>query len=176
MARKGAASKPKPKPQVHGQQTLFSAFKLPVIRPAAGDKRPREEAGLSEAGSASELEQRLSESGARPSGEPDSQPQLGRRSSSQARPQPQLAQVLLVLDFEATASQDHSLAPQELIEFSGCLVNSTTLEIEAEFQQYVQPTENPYLNAFTTHLTGITQRMCASAGALNLPCTWHACG
>ena len=52
---------------------------------------------------------------------------------------------------------------QELIEFSGCLLNSSTLEIEAEFQQYVQPTENPLLNAFTTHLTGITQRMCVRA-------------
>ena len=115
MARKPKASAPKPKPLVPGQQTLFAAYKLPASAPAAaavGDKRSREDAEQPAADAF--LEQRLSDSGARPSGEAEAQPPalLGRRSSSQVKQQPQLADVLLVLDFEATASQDHSLAPQ----------------------------------------------------------------
>ena len=107
-----AKAKPKAKPLVVGQQTLFAALKLPSSK-----KRSREdetsEAQESEASAGPQL--RTHDSGARPSGEADSeqsQPALSRRSSSQCKQQPQVADVLLVLDFEATASQDNSIPVQ----------------------------------------------------------------
>ena len=63
----------------------------------------------------------------------------------------------LVLDFEATCDEKVRINPQEVIEFPVICLNSKTLEIEWEFQQYVKPQVHPKLTAFCTSLTGITQ-------------------
>ena len=65
----------------------------------------------------------------------------------------------LVLDFEATCENNKRITPQEIIEFPVLKVNARTLETEAEFHSYVQPTVNTQLTAFCTQLTGITQDM-----------------
>lgn len=61
------------------------------------------------------------------------------------------------MDFEATCDNDRSFGPQEIIEFPGVLLNSETLAVEAEIQQYCRPVQHPTLTAFCTELTGITQ-------------------
>ena len=43
------------------------------------------------------------------------------------------------------------------VEFPAVLLDLCTGEIAAEFQQYVQPQENPRLSDFCRELTGITQ-------------------
>ena len=145
MARKSKAAA-KPKPLVSGQQTLFSA--LGVKPTVTGCKRARstdedQAAGVVE----QELRRRSSlDSGAEPSAtassEPGAQPVLARRSSdAQTAQQRRIADVLLVLDFEATCDRHSQIQPQELIEFSSCILNTSSLVIDAEFQQYVQPTE-----------------------------------
>lgn len=67
---------------------------------------------------------------------------------------------LVVLDFEATCDDkklNPNFAPQEIIEFPACLLNTKTLEVEDEFQLYIKPTVEPILTDFCTYLTGITQ-------------------
>lgn len=66
----------------------------------------------------------------------------------------------LVLDFEATCDDKAVRSPpepQEIIEFPVIKVNARTLNTEAVFHTYVQPTTHPQLTAFCTELTGITQ-------------------
>ena len=147
MARKTKAAA-KPKSLVPGQQTLFSA--LGVKPPSAGVKRPRSPDPSGCEGHApgevqEELRRRTSlGSGAENSEPVSNQPSqlLSRRSSgSQAAQQRKIADVLLVMDFEATCDRHSQIQPQELIEFSCCILNTATMVIEAEFQQYVQPTE-----------------------------------
>ena len=46
----------------------------------------------------------------------------------------------LILDFEATCENNKRITPQETIEFPVLKVNAQTLETEAEFHSYVQPT------------------------------------
>ena len=65
----------------------------------------------------------------------------------------------LVLDFEATCDEAKTPKPQEIIEFPVLKVNATTMETEATFHTYVQPTAHPTLTPFCTRLTGITQEM-----------------
>ena len=65
----------------------------------------------------------------------------------------------LVLDFEATCDEITKPEPQEIIEFPVLKVNATTMETEAIFHTYVQPTAHPKLTPFCTQLTGITQEM-----------------
>lgn len=65
----------------------------------------------------------------------------------------------LVLDFEATCEENKQIKPQEIIEFPVLKVNSSTMETEATFHSYVQPTARPTLTPFCTKLTGITQDM-----------------
>ena len=65
----------------------------------------------------------------------------------------------LVLDFEATCDENETPEPQEIIEFPVLKVNATTMETEATFHAYVQPTAHPILTPFCTQLTGITQEM-----------------
>ena len=65
----------------------------------------------------------------------------------------------LVLDFEATCDEDITPRPQEIIEFPVLKVNALTMETEAIFHTYVQPSEHPTLTPFCTKLTGITQEM-----------------
>ena len=149
MARKSKAAA-KPKPLVSGQQTLFSA--LGVKPSVSGCKRARSSVCPPDEDQAAavvekELIRRSSlDSGAEPSAaassEPGAQPVLARRSSdAQTAQQRRIADVLLVLDFEATCDRHSQIQPQELIEFSSCILNTSSLVIEADFQQYVQPTE-----------------------------------
>ena len=44
-----------------------------------------------------------------------------------------------------------------VVEFPAVLLDTSSGEIHDEFHRYVQPTENPRLSSFCTHLTGITQ-------------------
>ncbi|XP_055602959.1 ERI1 exoribonuclease 2 [Uranotaenia lowii] len=69
-------------------------------------------------------------------------------------------QYLVVMDFEATCwstTTKGSWKTNEIIEFPAVLLNLNTGQLEAEFQQYVMPVENPRLSEFCTNLTGIQQ-------------------
>lgn len=62
---------------------------------------------------------------------------------------------LVVLDFESTCWEAQRWAPkQEIIEFPAVLLNLLSGEVEAEFQQYVMPQEQPVLSPFCSSLTG----------------------
>jgi inhibitor of KinA sporulation pathway (predicted exonuclease) len=67
----------------------------------------------------------------------------------------------LVIDLEATTSDDGSLPPEEMetIEIGAVLMDSRTLEPVGEFQSFVRPVRHPKLLPFCTRLTGITQAM-----------------
>ncbi|EDS36355.1 3' histone mRNA exonuclease 1 [Culex quinquefasciatus] len=66
---------------------------------------------------------------------------------------------LVVMDFEATCwpEQDMKWKTHEIIEFPAVLLNMVTGQVEAQFQQFVMPVENPRLSEFCTKLTGIRQ-------------------
>ena len=101
--------------------------------------------------------------------------QLLRRQHSGQKPQ--LFTDFLVYDFEATTNEARDLTPMELIEFSCCILDATTLSITAEFQEYLRPTENQILTAFCTNLTGITQdrytaSFCWLPWHINAPCLY----
>lgn len=70
---------------------------------------------------------------------------------------PQAHLYLLVLDFEASCDENRGFGPQEIIEFPTVVINTCTLQKEAEFHSYVRPVRNPKLTPFCTSLTGITQ-------------------
>lgn len=65
---------------------------------------------------------------------------------------------LLVLDFEATCSEEH-LSVQEIIEFPTLVYNLESDEVvdNASFHEYVRPVGVHRLTEFCTQLTGITQ-------------------
>ena len=65
----------------------------------------------------------------------------------------------LVLDLEATCSDDGSLPRREMeiIEIGAVMVEGETLESLSEFQTFVRPVRNPVLTDFCTSLTSITQ-------------------
>lgn len=65
----------------------------------------------------------------------------------------------LIIDLEATC--DENSIPRhemEIIEIGAVMLNRATWEIDAEFQQFIQPVRNPHLTAFCTELTTITQK------------------
>ncbi|VDP11308.1 unnamed protein product [Heligmosomoides polygyrus] len=65
---------------------------------------------------------------------------------------------LLVLDFEATCTENEKILPyQEIIEFPVAKLDVKSWKISSYFHQYVRPTVNPILTSFCTHLTGIIQ-------------------
>ncbi|KAJ1357623.1 hypothetical protein KIN20_015804 [Parelaphostrongylus tenuis] len=67
---------------------------------------------------------------------------------------------LLILDFEATCSDDGPILPyQEIIEFPVAKLDVKSWTITSTFHQYVRPTANPIITSFCTHLTGIIQEM-----------------
>ncbi|EAS06743.1 exonuclease (macronuclear) [Tetrahymena thermophila SB210] len=65
---------------------------------------------------------------------------------------------LLILDFEATCSNDEKLNVQEIIEFPIVILDLKKNVILPEyFHTYVKPTYHPILTKFCTELTHITQ-------------------
>jgi inhibitor of KinA sporulation pathway (predicted exonuclease) len=71
----------------------------------------------------------------------------------------------LVIDLEATTSDDGSLPPEhmETIEIGAVLADALTLAVVDEFQSFVRPVRHPVLRPFATKLTGITRAMVADA-------------
>jgi len=67
----------------------------------------------------------------------------------------------LVIDLEATTSDDRSLPPEQMetIEIGAVLADGRTLAPVDEFQSFVRPVRRPRLHPFVTKLTGITQAM-----------------
>jgi inhibitor of KinA sporulation pathway (predicted exonuclease) len=67
----------------------------------------------------------------------------------------------LVIDLEATTSDDGSLPPEQMetIEIGAVLADAGTLAPVDEFQSFVCPIRRPRLHPFVTQLTGITQVM-----------------
>ena len=67
----------------------------------------------------------------------------------------------LVVDLEATTSDDGSLPPEQMetIEIGAVIVSAATLEVVDEFQSFVRPVRHPQLLPFCTTLTSITQAM-----------------
>ena len=61
------------------------------------------------------------------------------------------------LSYVHTHTHTHTHAHKHTVEFPAVLLDLCTGEIAAEFQQYVQPQENPRLSKFCRELTGITQ-------------------
>ncbi|XP_031627702.1 ERI1 exoribonuclease 2-like [Contarinia nasturtii] len=83
------------------------------------------------------------------------------KRSNNARP----FEYLICLDFEATCWDKVAMdvrikeQKQEIIEFGAVLVNLRSGAVEAEFHEYVRPTNQPILSKFCTNLTGITQAL-----------------
>jgi inhibitor of KinA sporulation pathway (predicted exonuclease) len=67
----------------------------------------------------------------------------------------------LVVDLEATTSDDGSLPPDEMecIEIGAVIVDAATLEPVDEYQSFVRPVRHPKLLPFCTQLTTIEQAM-----------------
>ena len=67
----------------------------------------------------------------------------------------------LIVDLEATTSDDRSLPPTEMetIEIGAVIVSAATLEPVDEFQTFVRPVRHPKLLPFCTQLTSIEQAM-----------------
>ncbi len=65
----------------------------------------------------------------------------------------------LVVDLEATCSDDSSIArhEMEIIEIGAVMLNRTSWEIDAEYQQFIKPVRHPRLTDFCTQLTTIRQ-------------------
>jgi inhibitor of KinA sporulation pathway (predicted exonuclease) len=78
-------------------------------------------------------------------------------NSNKSGLQSQLYKYIAILDFEATCDDRKEFGPFEIIELPTLLLNTCTLQIDAEFHAYVQPKLNPILTPFCTKLTGITQ-------------------
>ncbi len=66
----------------------------------------------------------------------------------------------LVIDLEATCSDDSSIAryEMEIIEIGAVMLNRATWEIDAEYQQFIKPVRHPLLTEFCTELTTIRQQ------------------
>lgn len=74
-------------------------------------------------------------------------------------PSNNLGTTFLIIDFEATCSNDKKEIPSnemEIIEFAGMLINSE-YKILKEFTQFIKPIRHPKLTKFCTDLTTITQ-------------------
>ena len=66
---------------------------------------------------------------------------------------------LLILDLEATCSNDRSIPPPEMetIEIGAVMVDRATMQPVDEFQTYIRPVRHPQLTAFCAELTSILQ-------------------
>ncbi len=75
------------------------------------------------------------------------------------------ARYYLIIDLEATTSDDGSLPPEQLetIEIGGVLADAKTLDPVGEFQTFIRPVRHPILLPFCTKLTSITQAMVGDA-------------
>lgn len=71
----------------------------------------------------------------------------------------------LVIDFEATCSDDGAVArnEMEIIEIGAVMVSATTQQPIDEYQAFVRPVRNPTLTPFCRDLTGISQSQVESA-------------
>ncbi|XP_055866136.1 3'-5' exoribonuclease 1-like [Biomphalaria glabrata] len=65
---------------------------------------------------------------------------------------------LVVIDYEATCSENNENFVHEIIEFPAVLVDTRTKSISNTFQKFCKPKKNPKLTDFCTKLTGITQQ------------------
>lgn len=65
----------------------------------------------------------------------------------------------LIIDFEATCSDDRSISKyeMEIIEIGAVLVDAKTHQKIDQFQSFVKPIRNPILTNFCIQLTSITQ-------------------
>ncbi|GLI60677.1 hypothetical protein VaNZ11_002879 [Volvox africanus] len=88
------------------------------------------------------------------------------RKSTTKTLSPQVHDLFLVLDLEATCTKRRDLFPIEIIEFSALLLDAHTLATLGEFQSYVRPTEYPRLDPFCVDLTGIQQEQVDTAPLL----------
>jgi inhibitor of KinA sporulation pathway (predicted exonuclease) len=68
-------------------------------------------------------------------------------------------ELFLVIDFEATCSDDGSVARDrmEIIEIGAVMAEATTFQMIGEFQSFVRPIRHAALTPFCTTLTSITQ-------------------
>lgn len=64
---------------------------------------------------------------------------------------------LVVIDFEATCSEDGEIFPQEIIEMPCVVIDVPSRTIVKDWRTYVRPVHHPTLTQFCTSLTGITQ-------------------
>lgn len=66
----------------------------------------------------------------------------------------------LIIDLEATCSNDGIIASQEMeiIEIGAVMLNRSTWEIDSEYQQFIKPVRHLKLTEFCTQLTTITQQ------------------
>ena len=78
-------------------------------------------------------------------------------------PKQQALEYFVIFDVQATCLQGQAIKPQEIIELTCCLLNSSTLEIEETFHTYVGPVYRPRLTPFCIKLTGITQEVVDAA-------------
>lgn len=70
---------------------------------------------------------------------------------------------LVVLDFEATCTEEGCPDPQEIIELPCVVIDVATRSIVKEWRTYVRPVHHPVLSEFCTNLTGITQEQVDAA-------------
>ncbi len=70
------------------------------------------------------------------------------------------AQYFLIIDLEATCSKDGTIPrhQMEIIEIGAVMLNSSTWNIDSEFQQFIKPIIHPQLTDFCTELTTIKQQ------------------
>ncbi|NWF58387.1 MAG: exonuclease domain-containing protein [Fischerella sp.] len=70
-----------------------------------------------------------------------------------------MTQYFLIVDVEATCSNDNSIPryETEIIEIGAVMLNGDTWIIESEFQQFIRPVRHPHLTNFCTQLTTIRQ-------------------
>jgi inhibitor of KinA sporulation pathway (predicted exonuclease) len=66
----------------------------------------------------------------------------------------------LIVDLEATCCDNRSIPRREMeiIEIGAVMLNRATWEIDAEFQEFIQPVRHPQLTNFCTELTSIRQQ------------------
>ena len=66
---------------------------------------------------------------------------------------------LLVIDFEATCSDQGSVPrdEMEIIEWGAVMVDAHSLAVVGEFESFIRPVRHPRLTPFCTQLTSITQ-------------------
>lgn len=80
-----------------------------------------------------------------------------------------MAAPLLVVDLEATCSDDGAISPEDMetIEIGACWIDANGIVID-RFQSFVRPALNPKLTDFCTSLTGIAQANVDSAPSFSV--------